>query len=128
MARPTGLDHVGLKVPDMDRSLRFYQALGLTVLRTSEPNAEGLRSAVVQAGSQELNLFARADFVPAGPESAVGVDHFCLVMEATSIDDLVAHLRQARIDIVKGPVERRDGRSVFVHDPDGVRVELRLPS
>jgi len=58
----------------------------------------------------------------------VSVDHFCLVMGAASIDDLVAHLRQRRIDIVKGPVERRDGRSVFVHDPDGVRVELRLPS
>jgi lactoylglutathione lyase len=128
LARPTGLDHVGLKVTDMDRSLHFYRALGLTVLRTSEPCADGLRSAGVQAGSQELNLFARADFVPAGPETAVGVDHFCLLMEAASIDDLVAHLRQARIDIVKGPVERRDGRSVFVHDPDGVRVELRLPT
>jgi len=58
----------------------------------------------------------------------VGVDHFCLVMGPASIDDLVAHLGQARIDIVNGPVERRDGRWVFVHNPDGVRVKLRLPS
>jgi catechol 2,3-dioxygenase-like lactoylglutathione lyase family enzyme len=41
MLRLTALDHVGLTVTDMDRSLAFYQALGFTVLRTSGPNAEG---------------------------------------------------------------------------------------
>jgi catechol 2,3-dioxygenase-like lactoylglutathione lyase family enzyme len=108
MARPTGLDHVGLKVTDMDRSLRFYQALGLMVLRRSRPNADGLRSAVVQAGSQEFNLFARADFVPAAPETAVGVDHFCLAMETASIDDLTARFRAvAEEDLHAGAIARR---------------------
>jgi hypothetical protein len=35
-------------------------------------------------------------------------------------------LRQGGIDIVRGPVERRDGTALFIHDPDGVRVELQL--
>jgi hypothetical protein len=47
-------------------------------------------------------------------------------MEAASIDDLIADLRQAGVEIFKGPVVFRDGTSVFVSDPDGVHVELRL--
>lgn len=126
MLRLRGLDHVGLKVTNMDRTLDFYQRLGLTVLRTSGPNADGLRSAVIQVGSQELNVFSQPELVPSGQEHGVGVDHFCLLVEAASVEDVVADLREAGIEVVRGPVERRDGTALFVHDPDGVRVELQL--
>ena len=126
MLRLKTLDHVGLKVTDMDRSLDFYQRLGLTLLRTSGPTADGVRSAVMQVGSQELNVFSHPDFVASGKENAVGVDHFCLVVDALSVDDVIGALRQAGIEIAKGPEKRRDGTALFVHDPDGVRVELQL--
>jgi len=126
MLRLTALDHVGLKVRDMDRTLHFYQRLGLTLLRTSGPDAGGVRSAVMQVGSQELNIFSHREFVSSGTEHPVGMDHFCLTVDAASIDDVIADLRQVGIDIVGGPVERRDGTALFVHDPDGVRVELQL--
>jgi catechol 2,3-dioxygenase-like lactoylglutathione lyase family enzyme len=126
MLRPKALDHVGLKVTDMDKTLHFYQRLGLTLLRTSGPNADGLRSAVIQVGSQELNVFSHPELVSSGKENAAGMDHFCLLVDAASVDDVIADLRQAGIDIVRGPVERRDGTALFVHDPDGVRVELQL--
>ena len=54
------------------------------------------------------------------------MDHFCLEVEAASIEDVVGGLRAVGIDIAAGPTKRRDGSSVFVHDPDGVRVELQL--
>jgi catechol 2,3-dioxygenase-like lactoylglutathione lyase family enzyme len=126
MLRPKALDHVGLKVTDMDKALHFYQALGLELLRTSGPKADGEQSAVLKVGGQEINVFYHPDFVSADKETPAGVDHFCLNMEAVSVDQLIADLRQAGIDIVKGPVERRDGTSVFVYDPDGVHVELRV--
>jgi catechol 2,3-dioxygenase-like lactoylglutathione lyase family enzyme len=113
-------------VTDMDRSLQFYQRLGLTLLRTSGPDADGVRSAVIQVGSQELNVFSRPGVVAPGTENSVGMDHFCLVVDAASVDEVLADLRQAGIEVVRGPVKRRDGMAVFVHDPDGVRVELRL--
>jgi catechol-2,3-dioxygenase len=47
-------------------------------------------------------------------------------MEAASVDDLMAHLRQANVEIFWGPVERQSSTSVYVYDPDGVHVELRL--
>jgi catechol 2,3-dioxygenase-like lactoylglutathione lyase family enzyme len=126
MLRPKALDHVGLSVTDMDKTLHFYQVLGLELLRTSGPDAEGVRSAVIKVGGQEINLFSRPGLVSIDEENLTGVHHFCLNMDADSIDDLIADLRGAGVSIVRGPVERRDGTSVFVHDPDGVRVELRL--
>jgi catechol 2,3-dioxygenase-like lactoylglutathione lyase family enzyme len=127
MLRPKGLDHVALTVTDMDKTLHFYhQLLGLELLRTSGPNASGERTAVLKVGGQEINVFSRPDFVSVASNNSVGVDHFCLNMDAASIDGVIADLRQAGIDVYRGPVERRDGTSVFVYDPDGVHVELRV--
>jgi glyoxylase I family protein len=126
MLRLRAIDHVGLKVSDMDRTLDFYRRLGLTLLRTSGPNPDGLRSAVIQVGSQELNVFSHPRFAPAGAEDRTGMDHFCFLVDAPSVDEVIAALREAGIDIVKGPEQRRDGVALFVHDPDGVRVELQL--
>ena len=92
MLRLTALDHVGLKVRDMDRTLHFYQRLGLTLLRTSGPDAEGVRSAVLQVGSQELNIFSHPEFVPSGTENPVGMDHFCLIVDAASVDDVIVEV------------------------------------
>jgi catechol 2,3-dioxygenase-like lactoylglutathione lyase family enzyme len=126
MPRLKAIDHVGLKVHDLDRTLDFYTRLGFIVLRTKGPAADGERSAVIQVGSQELNVFSHPAFAPATDDNRVGMDHFCLEVEAASIEDVVGALRAAGIDITAGPTRRRDGSSVFVHDPDGVRVELQL--
>jgi trans-2,3-dihydro-3-hydroxyanthranilate isomerase len=126
MLRLTTLDHVGLEVRDMDRTLHFYQQLGLTLLRTSGPSVDGVRSAVMQVGSQELNIFSPPGAALPGAKRPVGADHFCLTVDAASIDAVIAELRQVGIDVARGPVERRDGTALFLHDPDGVRVELQL--
>lgn len=128
---PKALDHVGLLVSDMDRSLRFYcDGLGLELLRRSD-RASGVASAVLRVGAQEMNLFSDPLFGTA-PEArrprqgsnATGIDHFCLEVEAASVAELSTALANAGITVTKGPTKRRDGVSLFVTDPDGVRVEL----
>jgi catechol-2,3-dioxygenase len=47
-------------------------------------------------------------------------------MDTASVDDLVAHVSQSNVEIFWGPVERHGSTSVYVYDPDGVHVELRL--
>jgi len=122
MMRVIGLDHVGLKARELEKTLDFYARLGLTVLR----GADGVRSAVIQAGNQELNVFAHPDYGAEPTAHERGVDHFCLLVSADSIQDVITALRRAGIEVARGPVERRDGTAVFVHDPDGVRVELQI--
>jgi catechol 2,3-dioxygenase-like lactoylglutathione lyase family enzyme len=58
--------------------------------------------------------------------SGVNVDHVCLVLADADIDALAA---SGDFDVVDGPADlwgaRGMGRSVYVADPDGNRVELR---
>ena len=125
MLRPRALDHVGILVADMDRSLRFYEALGLELLRRRN-GVDGSSSAVLRIGHQEINLFSVPDLRTAGTNEPHRIDHFCLAMEGETIGDLIAGLREAGIEIAKGPIDRRDGAALFVTDPDGVRVELQI--
>jgi lactoylglutathione lyase len=126
MLRPLALDHVGLLVTDMEKSLRFYQALGLELLRIVGPKSDGSRIAVLRVGNQELNVFSAPGVPPADVRTSAGMDHLCLQMDAAVIEELTAELQQAGIAVVGGPVQRREGTSLFVSDPDGVRVELLL--
>ena len=125
MLRPKALDHVGLIVSDVDRSVRFYEALGLELVRRSEPGS-GRSAAVLKVGDQEINMFCNPELIEATRDQPQKIDHLCLMMESATIDDLVGALREAGLDIVRGPVKRRDGAAVFLNDPDGVRVELQI--
>jgi catechol-2,3-dioxygenase len=127
MLHPKALDHIALKVTDMKQSLWFYhQVLGLEMRRASGPDAHGGYAAFLQAGGQALDLFSRPDFVSADKDKPVGMDHLCLCMDAASIEDVIEQLQQANVEIFWGPVERQNSTSVYVYDPDGVHVELRV--
>jgi catechol 2,3-dioxygenase-like lactoylglutathione lyase family enzyme len=119
MLRPRALDHVGIVITDRDRSLRFYQALGVELVRL--PRRPG-GAAVLKVADKELNMFCNPD--AAGADRPQRLDHLCLEMDAATIDEVVASLREAGIDIASGPVARSDGTALFVHDPDGARIEL----
>jgi catechol-2,3-dioxygenase len=81
---------------------------------------------VLQAGGQKIDLFSRPDFVSADKDKPVGMDHLCLLMEVEAIEPLMSYLRQAEVEIFWGPVARHGSTSVYVYDPDGVHVELRV--
>jgi catechol 2,3-dioxygenase-like lactoylglutathione lyase family enzyme len=123
-----GLDHLGLKVTDMDRSLRFYHdVLGLEVVHTSGPHDNGGRSATLRVGDQKIDVFSRPDFVSADRDKPIGMDHLCLTVDGDSMEAVMDSLRQHDVEIMWGPVTRGGTTSVYVFDPDGMHVELRLP-
>ena len=127
MICPKAMDHVAIKVTDMDASLRFYRdLLGMDLLHASGPHDNGGRSANLAAGSQKLDLFSRPDFVSSDKDTPIGMDHLCLVIEAGPVDDLIAHLQAAGVEVFWAPVVRHGHTSVYVYDPDGIHVELRL--
>jgi catechol 2,3-dioxygenase-like lactoylglutathione lyase family enzyme len=127
MLKPAALDHLALKVTDMDRSLAFYHdVLGLELVRTSESETQGGRAAFLRVGHQTLDLFSRVDFVSADKDKPVGMDHLCLSLDANSITEVIEALQQAKVEIFWGPVERHGSISVYVYDPDGMHVELRV--
>ena len=119
MLRPRALDHVGIVITDLDRSLRFYRALGVELIRL--PRRPG-GATVLKAGGTEINMFCNPD--AAGEGGPQRLDHLCLEMDAATIDEVIAALGAAGLAVASGPVARSDGTALFVHDPDGARIEL----
>ena len=132
MFRPVALDHLVLRVVDLQRMLRFYvEALGCTL----ERRQDGLGLVQLRAGSALIDLvpvdgqFGRAGGAAPGKEGR-NLDHFCLRIEPFDELAIVAHL--ARHGLAAGPVERRygaqgEGPSIYLSDPEGNVVELKGP-
>ena len=129
--RIQGIDHVVLRVGDVQRSLRFYcDALGCSVERRSE--ALGLYQ--LRAGRSLIDLVAVASPLgkAGGPPPGPGrnVDHVALRLESFDEPALRAHL--AAHGVEAGDVGQRYGAegmgpSMYVRDPDGNVVELKGP-
>jgi catechol 2,3-dioxygenase-like lactoylglutathione lyase family enzyme len=130
--RVLGLDHVVLRVRDLDAALRFYQgALGCPV----ERRIDALGLVQLRAGGSLIDLVPvesplgkMGGGVPA-PDGK-NVDHICLRIERFDAAELGAHLRSHGIE--PGEVGTRygaegNGPSMYLRDPDGNVVELKGP-
>jgi len=127
-----GLDHVVLRVRDLDAALRFYVGmLGCS----EERRIEQLGLIQVRAGASLIDLVPVAS--PLGraggraPDpNAKNLDHFCLRIEPFDAEALADHLRAH--GVAPGDVGQRygadgTGPSMYVRDPDGNVVELKGP-
>jgi len=119
--RITAVDHVVVNVSDVERSLAFYAGeLGLAPERVDEwRRGEVFFPSVRVSDSFVIDLFPM-------PRTGENSNHFCLAMEPTDLDAIVA---SGRFDVKEGPVERwgarGQGQSIYITDPDGNRIELR---
>src|SRR6266550_787079 len=119
--RITAIDHVVVNVADAEKSLAFYAGeLGLAPDRADEwRRGEVPFPSVRVSESFVIDLFEL-------PRTGENSNHICLTIEPTDLDAVVA---SGRFDVLEGPVDRwgarGQGRSIYVHDPDGNLVELR---
>ena len=61
------------------------------------------------------------------PDSATGsIDH--IAFEATGLRDMIARLKKHGICAQHRKVPHLDLHQVFVHDPNGIRIELNYPA
>jgi len=124
-----GIDHIVLRVRDLARALEFYRdTLGCAVER--EQHALGLTQ--LRAGRSLIDLVT-ADGPLGRREARAGllapnVEHFCLTIvpfdEATLRSHLAAHGIEAGEGAERYGAEG-EGRSLYIEDPDGNRVELK---
>lgn len=128
------IDHVVLRVADLDRSMAFYQAvLGCDVVRR-RPDL-GLMH--LRAGASLIDLVAVDGPLglrggAAAAAQARNVDHLCLRVQPFAEQDLVAHLARHGV-AVHGPASHNFGAegvgpSLYCSDPDGNTIELKGPS
>ncbi len=119
-----GLDHVVLRVADLDRAIRFYcEVLGCT----EERRVESINLVQLRAWDSLIDLISSAG----APEPGAGnMDHFALRIEPFDEADLRAHLDSHGVAV--GELATRygaegSGPSLYIQDPDGNTVELKGP-
>lgn len=130
--RILGIDHVVLRVAELQRALDFYcGALGCAV----ERRRDDIGLLQLRAGSALIDLvpvdgaLGRSGGPPPG-ESGRNVDHVCLLVEPFDAAAIAARLRAAGAPV--GEVARRYGAvgesdSLYTRDPDGNTIELKAP-
>jgi glyoxylase I family protein len=127
--RISGLDHVVLRVGDLDRAIQFYE----TVLNCHvERRLEQPKLVQLRAGTSLIDLVP-ASASPGDAADAAGrnMDHFAVRVDGFDATALAAHLRRHGIDV--GEVRERYGAegygpSLYISDPDGNTVELKGPA
>jgi len=123
------VDHIGVRVRDLERAMQFYALLGFELHYKADNDAVAV---VKNRNGVELNLVYNANAGQEGKnilmdvgEKYPGYTHVALRVK--SIKAVIQTLRENAIRITQGPVSfGRDGHvSVFVRDPDLNVVELR---
>jgi len=137
-----GIEHIGLSVANLERSLAFYRDLiGFELLRVLDCTPEGKLGTVVGMprcrarvahlllDGRMLELFEYAE--PRGRiqvDDACQADHGWIHMGLTSSDTCAdyAQLREHGVEFLSEPVEFRPGVWIaYFKGPDGEVVELR---
>ena len=122
-----GLAHIGIRVHDLERSVRFYELLGFT--KTIGPIGPEPVAVLDHPSGVEVNLVLNAPD-PAAPNILMdvsdkhpGITHFALL--CPDILAAKAALEAAGIALSGGPVRFGPGaQGIFVRDPDRNVIEL----
>jgi len=130
MLRIREIDHLVLRVVDVEKMLRFYcDVLDCTIERRQDE----IGLIQLRAGRSLIDLIpvtgklGRMGGDPPGKE-ARNLDHFCLRVEPFDEQTIRAHLASHGIEA--GPIELRfgaegQGPSMYLTDPEGNVVELK---
>jgi catechol 2,3-dioxygenase-like lactoylglutathione lyase family enzyme len=122
MLKLRGIDHVVLRVRDMERMRAFYcDVLGAEHI-AYRPK---FKMSHLRVGDAMIDLVERE------PPDGRNMDHFCLRLEAFDEQAILAFLRARGIsaDEVKTRYGAEgNGPSIYLTDPEGNTVELKGPS
>ncbi len=125
------VEHIGIVVKSIEKSLPFYNLLGLEVNQSEELPKAGLRIAFLPVGESRLEMLE-----PTSEESSQGrflrekgegIHHLCLAVE--DLEGAIKELLDAgyqMVDQAPRPVFGGKKRVAFVHpnSTSGVRLEL----
>jgi catechol 2,3-dioxygenase-like lactoylglutathione lyase family enzyme len=127
------IDHVVLRIRDLDKSLAFYcDVIGCTI----EKRQEAIGLIQVRAGASLIDLvpldrpLGKMGGAPPQQEGR-NVDHFALQVAPFDEPAIRAHLARHGVEVIESGMRygaEGTGPSVYMKDPDGNTVELKGPA
>ena len=122
-----GLAHIGVRVHDLERSVRFYELLGFT--KTAGPIGPEPVAILEHPSGVEVNLILNApnadepNVLIDGAQKHPGITHFALL--CPDIMSAKERLEAAGVPLSGGPIRFGPGaQGIFVRDPDRNVIEL----
>jgi len=124
------LDHVGVKVTDLDRSIKFYSDLfGFEMVDRRMLGSSNVEAAALQVGGSILFLLNTGEYKSRSSEEHGGVDHFCLTFTDTEFQEILGRMKSMGVKLEGGVVPRTGatGRSdsQYIFDPDQNQIEVK---
>jgi lactoylglutathione lyase len=118
------LIHTCYRVTDPERSIAFYEALGLEKRRELPIRDEAINYFLGVPGKPVPELELTYNFGVDSYELGTAYGHIALTVE--DLDGTLARLAEQGIEPERPPYTVRDGgsRLCFVRDPDSYRIEL----
>ncbi|MBN1531818.1 MAG: VOC family protein [Spirochaetes bacterium] len=114
------INHIGITVSDLDRSIKFYR--DLFDFETIE-KLSGSGVAYIRVADMVIGLYESSGY-KGSEESRNKISFF---VDEEDFDDAVEELKNMDVTIVHGPENLRNGQSVIFLDPDGNQIELSYP-
>ena len=117
------LDHLVLTVRDIDRTVKFYQAvLGMHEVRFGQGRVS------LSYGKQKINLHKQGkEFEPKAHNPMPGSADLCFITN-TPIEQAMEHVKAQGVEIIEGPVGRTGAlgpiTSFYFRDPDNNLIEV----
>jgi lactoylglutathione lyase len=118
------LIHTCYRITNPERSIAFYEALGLERRRELPIRDEAVNYFLGVPGQSQPELELTHNFGVDSYELGTGYGHVALTVE--DLDGTLERLASQGIEPERPPYQVREGgsRLCFVRDPDGYRVEL----
>ena len=118
------LIHTCYRITDPERSVAFYEALGLEKRRELPIRDEAVNYFLGVPGQDVPELELTHNFGVDSYELGTGYGHVALTVE--DLDGTLERLAAQGIEPERPPYSIREGgsRLCFVRDPDGYRIEL----
>jgi catechol 2,3-dioxygenase-like lactoylglutathione lyase family enzyme len=127
------LDHVGIRVTDLDRSIRFYSEMfGFQFIERRMLSNDNVEAAMIKVGEHSvIFLLYNPNFVSHDASVEGRPDHFCLTFEPEEFEIVMTRLEAEgvfeRLDCKMMPRTGATGRSPskYILDPDNHQIEIK---
>ncbi len=115
----TSIDHVNMKVRNLEKSVKFYKDLfGFEIKQGENPNKADLPSKIIGNDSIKLCFYEVPEMSPEG-----GIAHFGF--NIANFDEVITKCNELHVQILYGgEIDWEKSKSVYIVDPSGYELEL----
>lgn len=124
------LDHVGIRVTDLNRAVHFYkEVFGFEEVERRRLDGRDIDSVALRVGTNLIFLLYHPHYKSQDPNAAFGIDHIAISYDAAEWERITIRTRELGVKIVRelprvlgstgwGPCQ-------YVNDPDGNEIEIK---